>query len=300
MRAGYVFSEVATGLRRNVTMTIAMILTTAISLGLLGFGIIIAKLSNDAGTLYASKVQVSVNLTVDESTTDPTCTQAACQSLLTSLQADPDVAEVSYESQDQAFTRFRKQFAGQPEMLEIARKQALSASFHVKLKDPQRFAVIRANYVGKPGVKSIDDQSQIVDRLFSFLNVIKTTALVVAAIQAVAAVLLIANMVLVAARSRRTETNIMRLVGATRWRTQLPFMIEAVLAGLIGVGLAIVGLIVAKLTFVNKVFGSVVSSALLPPIDGTYLVVASYWLIPIGVLLSAAAAYVTLRLYVRL
>lgn len=300
MRAGYVFSEVLTGLRRNITMTIAMILTTAISLGLLGFGIIIAKLTNDAGILYEAKVQVTVNLTTDQSKNDANCTNAVCQDLLTSLKSNPDVSVVTYESQDAAYARYRKQFAGQPEMLQIARKEALSASFRVQLHDAQRFAVIKQQYDGKPGVLSVDDQSQILNRLFSFLNVIRNTSLVIAGIQAFAAVLLISNMVLVAARSRRTETNIMRLVGATRWRTQLPFMIEAVMAGLIGVGLAIVGLIVAKLTFVNRVFGSVVSAALLPPIDSSYLVVASYWLIPIGVLLSAAAAYVTLRLYVRL
>ena len=300
MRAGYVFSEVLTGLRRNITMTIAMILTTAISLGLLGFGIIIAKLTTDAGELYGSKVQVTVNLTTDLSANDPNCSSDVCQNLLNALQANPDVSQVDFESQEAAYERYKKQFAGQPEMIEIARKEALSASFHVKLVDPQRFAVIKQQYAGKPGVLSVNDQSEILNRLFSFLNVVRNTALVIAGIQACAAVLLISNMVLVAARNRRTETNIMRLVGATRWRTQLPFMIEALVAGMIGVVLAIVGLVVTKLTFVDKVFGSVVSSALLPPIDASYLVVASYWLIPIGILLSAAAAYVTLRLYVRL
>ncbi len=300
MRAGYVLGEVATGLRRNITMTVAMVLTTAISLGLLGFGLMIARLTDQAGQLYETKVQVSVNLTVDVSTADPSCTQTVCQNLSNSLQNNPDVASFTFESQQQAFERYQKEFAGQPAMLEIVRKQALSAAFHVKLKDPERFKVISAQYSGQPGVDSVDDQSEIVDRLFSFLNVIRNTALVIAGIQAVAAVLLISNMVLVAARSRRTETSIMRLVGATRWRTQLPFMIEAVTAGLVGVVLAIVGLIVAKATFVSKVFSSVVSSALLPPIDDTYVVAAAYWLIPIGVILSAAAAYVTLRLYVRL
>ncbi|GGM07543.1 permease-like cell division protein FtsX [Nakamurella endophytica] len=300
MRAGFVFSEVLTGLRRNVTMTIAMILTTAISLGLLGFGLIVAKLTDETRTLYGDKVQVQVYLTVDQSRSDPDCTGAVCQGLLEDLRGNPDVASVSYESQEAAYQRYLRTFASQPEMIAIVRKEALSATFRVSLVDPQRFRVISQDFTGKPGVLSVDDQSEVLDKVFSLLNSVRNVAITIALIQAFAAVLLISNMVQVAALSRRTETSIMRLVGASRWRTQLPFMIEAVFAGLVGVALAILGLVVAKLTFVDKIFGSIISTGLLPPIDGTYLVFASYWLIPIGIVLSGAAAYATLRAYVRL
>lgn len=300
MRAGFVFGEVLTGLRRNVTMTIAMILTTAISLGLLGFGLIVAKLTDETRTLYGDKVSVSVYLTVDQSKSDADCSGATCQTLLNQLKTDPDVATVAYESQESAYQRYLKTFASQPEMIAIVRKEALSATFRVTLVDPQRFKVINQDYSGKPGVLSVDDQSAVLDKVFSLLNSVRNVAITIALIQAFAAVLLISNMVQVAALSRRTETSIMRLVGASRWRTQLPFMIEAVVAGMVGVGLAIVGLIAAKVSFVDKVFGSIISTGLLPQIDTSYLVFASYWLIPIGAVLSAAAAYVTLRLYVRL
>ncbi len=281
-------------------MTVAMILTTAISLGLLGGGLIVARLSDATQVLYGDKVQVTVYLTADQSKRDPNCHDPVCQAISDGLRANTDVATVSYETQAAAYTRYQKQFAGQPEMLAIAKQDALPASFHVKLHDPQRFKVISQQFSGKPGVDSVADQQQFLDRLFSLMNGIRNFTIIIALIQALAALLLISNMVQIAAFTRRTETSIMRLVGASRWRTQLPFMIEAVMAGIIGAALSIALLVVAKVSFVDKQLGSVISSGVLPVIDGSYLVWVTPILLAVGAGLAAISAYVTLRLYVRL
>ena len=218
----------------------------------------------------------------------------------TQLQANTDVESIDFESQAAAYERYKQQFAGQPELLEIGTPEALSASFHVKLYDPQRYRVIAEQFDGKPGVQSVADQSAFLDRLFSLLNGIRNATIIVALIQALAALLLISNMVQVAAYTRRTETSIMRLVGASRWRTQLPFMLEAVIAGVVGAVLAIGGLVAAKFLFVDQALGPVIRSGILPEIDGATLVWVSPILLAIGAGLAAVSAYVTLRLYVRL
>jgi cell division transport system permease protein len=300
MRAGFVFGEAFTGIRRNVTMTIAMILTTGISLLLLGFGLVIAKVSDKTRDLYQDKLQVSVFLTADESGKDPDCQQDICQGLSNQLHGLPQVETVAYQSQAEAYAQYRKQYAGQPEMLAIVRESALPASFQVKLKDSTQYRVISETFTGKPGVESVQDQSVLIDKIFSFLNAIRLAAIVIAAVQGIAAILLIANMVQVAALSRRTETSIMRLVGASRWRTQLPFMIEAVVAAVIGIALAVAGLAFAKATLFSKVLGTLINANVLAPIDGSDIVWAAYWLVPIGVVLAGASAYITLRMYVRL
>ena len=234
MRAGFVVTEVLNGFRRNITMTIAMILTTAISLGLLGGGLIIARMTDQMRDIYGDKVEVTIYLTPDQSAQDPDCRASPCQDINDQLQANTDVESIDYESQAAAYERYKQQFAGQPELLEIGTPEALSASFHVKLFDPQRYKVIAEQFDGKPGVQSVADQSAFLDRLFSLLNGIRNATIIVALIQALAALLLISNMVQIAAYTRRTETAIMRLVGASRWRTQLPFMLEAVIAGVVG------------------------------------------------------------------
>lgn len=300
MRAGYVFSEVLTGLRRNITMTVAMILTTAISLSLLGGGLIVARVSQATQVLYGDKVEVIIYLNADLSNKDPNCTAVICQNISASLKKNADVELSTYQTQADAFQQYKARFSGQPEMLAIVQQDALPASFHVKLHDPQRFKVISQQFTGLPGVDSVNDQSAFLNKLFGLLNGVRNLAIIVALIQAFAALLLISNMVQIAAYTRRTETSIMRLVGASRWRTQLPFMIEAVVAGVIGALLSIGLLVVAKVTFVDKLLGSVINSGVLAPLTGTDLVAVAPWLLLAGAGLAAISGYVTLRLYVRI
>lgn len=300
MRAGYVFSEVLTGLRRNITMTVAMILTTAISLSLLGGGLIVARVSQATQVLYGDKVEVIIYLNADLSNNDPNCTRTTCQNIVASLRKNADVELSTYQTQAEAFGDYNARFAGQPEMLAIVQKDALPASFHVKLHDPQRFKVISQEFTTLPGVLQVNDQSAFLNKLFGLLNGVRNLAIIVALIQAFAALLLISNMVQIAAYTRRTETAIMRLVGASRWRTQLPFMIEAVVAGVIGAMLSIGLLVVAKVTFVDKLLGSVINSGVLAPLTGTDLVAVAPWLLLTGAGLAAVSGYVTLRLYVRI
>lgn len=141
------------------------------------------------------------------------------------------------------------------------------------------------------------DQITVVNKILDLLNRVRLGAVYVAIIQAVAALLLIANVVQVAALSRRTETNIMRLVGASRWRTQLPFMVEALVGALVGIALAIGGVVLVKSLLIDKIFSAF--GAVLPTLSGADVATAALTLVPIGLGMSAIAAYVTLRLYVR-
>ena len=93
----------------------------------------------------------------------------------------------------------------------------------------------------------------------------------------------------------------MRLVGATRWYTQLPFLLEAVVAGIVGAVLATGGLVLAKTAFLDKAFGSLFQSGIIPQIQlGDVLLFAAPWLLLTAILVSALTGYLTLRMYVRL
>jgi cell division transport system permease protein len=294
MRVNFVLSEVAAGLRRNLTMTVAMILTTGISLGLMGTGLLIANMIGDMREIYYDKIQVSIYLA--DGITDPQRDAIAAQ-----LDSSPEVKDYVYESKADAYQRFTQQFQEQPALIANTPQDALPESFRVELVNPQRYPVIAEEFPnGQNGVDEVRDEGDFLDRLFSLLNGARNGTIAVALVQALAALLLISNTIQLAAFNRRNETNIMRLVGASRWYTQLPFILEAALAGLIGALLAIGGLVLTKVLFVDKTLAGPIKAGIIPPVDWSAIIAISPVIAAAGVGLAAVAAYVTLRLYVRL
>lgn len=300
MRASFVFSEVITGLRRNITMTIAMILTTAISLGLLGGGLLIVRTIDKMQANFLSVLQVEVNLTDNISTNDPNCSQSTCQGLRAELTNYPGVVSVQFQSRQQTFDKAKAAFSNDPEMEQLVRPQGFPASLLVSLQNPGQSGVVAQAFGHKPGVRNINDQSVYVSKLTQLLSGVRNATFLIALIQALAALMLISNTIQVSAFTRRTEVGIMRLVGATRWYTQLPFLLEAVVAGVVGAILAVGGLILVKVLFLDNIFGSVLSTSIIPKIGLLDIASVSPWLGLAAVGISALTGYVTLRLYVRL
>ena len=300
MRIDFVVREVATGLRRNVTMTIAMVLTTAISLALVGTGLLAVRTIDRTEELYSDRVEVQVALTADVSATDVDCSQAVCTALRAVLEAEPAVEAVRFESQQQAYERYLQLFAGQA-LADVVRPQSLPATLRVRLADRTDGArAVRAAVDGQVGVRSVIDQRDVVAKLFDFLGGVRNVTFALALVQAVAALLLISNTVQVSAFTRRTEVGVMRLVGATRWYTQLPFLIEAVVTGVVGAVLASLGLLAGKFLFIDRLLSGIVSGGVVPPVEVADVLWVSPVLLAVGAGIAAVTGYVTLRLYVRL
>jgi cell division transport system permease protein len=293
MRMTFVFSEVAAGLRRNLTMTIAMILTTGISLGFFGAALLGAHQISEMRSLYYDKLEVSIYL--KDNITPP-----QRQSVETELKASPEVQSYQFLTKEQAFERFKRLFQGNPQLIANATPDDLPATFLVRMKDPERYTVLAQQFSGTAGIDQVQGQSEVLDRLFSTFSLVRNGAIVLAVVQAVAALLLISNTIQVAAFNRRVETGIMRLVGASRWYTQLPFMLEAAVAGLAGAILAVIGMFGLKFLLWDRALAEPVRSGIVPPLDVGSIVMVTPWVAVVGVLLASVAAYVTLRLYVRL
>src|SRR5699024_10619508 len=156
------------------------------------------------------------------------------------------VESVEFESREDAYERIKQIFEEQPQLVELARPEALPAPLHVKLHDPSRGVASVQEYTGTRRGKSVEDQSDLYEGLFDGLTGVRNIAFLLAVVMAFAALLLISTTIQLSAFTRRTEVGIMRLVGATRWYTQLPFLLEAVVAGLIGAVLSVAGLVGMK------------------------------------------------------
>lgn len=290
MRAKYVLAEVLTGLWRNVTMTIAMIITMIVSLSMLGASLLLYLQVEDMKTYYYQQVEVSIYLKNDVNDEQ----RAAIKK---QLETDPLVQNTLYESKEMAYENFKKMFHDAKDMVDSVGPNEMPESFRVKLKDPTQFQKIDEGYKELPGVQSVVDQQQLLAKVFQVLGAIQTASLVTAAVMGIAALLLVANTIQVAAYSKRREVAVMKLVGASNWFIQMPFVLEAVFAALLGSILAGIMLIVGKLFLLEGSLSALTN--LLTPVSWADVLVMFPILAGIGGLVSAITAWVTLRFYIR-
>lgn len=301
MRAQFIFSEIGIGLRRNLTMTIAVVVTVMISLSLAGAGWLVHKQVGVMKSYWYDKVEVTVYLCATNSSS-PNCakkdvTQEQRDQLNADLHAMPQVQNVFYESKQDAYKRFKEQFHESPDLVNNVSPDALPESFRVKLKHPEEFDVVASALQGRPGVDSVQDLKKLLDPLFNVLRVFQNASWFVAGLSLLSAIILISNSIRVMAFSRRRETGIMRLVGASNLYIQTPFLLEGAFAGLVGAGAACGLVALGKWYLVDEKLRPLVKFT---PFIGWNAVLST---IPIlllaGVLLSGLASFFTLRRHLR-
>jgi cell division transport system permease protein len=301
MRVQYVLQEIGQGLRRNLTMVIAVIVSTAVALVMLGSGLLMWQQTLHMQDYWYGKVEVSVFMCNQEDVGK----YANCQTAITDLQKQtihdtliktPHVQTVTYENQQQAFQHYQQLQAGSPISQDVTPND-MQDSYRVKLDNPTNAQVVEGAVNGLPGVQSVQDEQQLLKPLFTFIHIAEYTAVAVAAIMLVLAFLLIFNTVRLSAFSRRRETGIMRLVGASNFYIQMPFLLEGAVAGLAGGVAASVILVGVKAFFINHVVA--------PHLTSVQFIGWSpfVWIVPslliVGVLMSVLASAFTLRKYLR-
>jgi cell division transport system permease protein len=291
VRARFILSELAIGLRRNLSMVIAVVLTAAISLALLGGALVLNKQIQTMKDYWFDKIQVSVFLS--KNVTEPQRT--AIREELLNL---PQVEHIFYESQDQAYERFKQQFKDVPSLVENTTASSLPESYRVKLKDPRKYQIVASAVEQMPGVDQVLGKSKALEHFFRFLSYGQRIMLAIAMLALLASVMLIFNTVRLAAFSRRRETGIMRLVGASDFYIQAPFVLEGAIAGFVGALLAVLGLILTKVVIIDRgihgMFGNVVNYVGWGPVLTIVPII-----IVTGVVLSAVTSAVTLQRYLR-
>jgi cell division transport system permease protein len=299
MRAGFLLSEVKIGLRRNLTMTFAVVITVAISLSLLGIGLLANSQVKVMKDYWYDKIEVSVFLcgALSES---PSCasgpvSQEQRDQIKSDIEALPVVEKVYYESQSEAFVHFQERFKGSAIAQNVTQDQ-LPESYRVKLKDPTKFAVMQSAFAGRPGVDSVQDQRSILEKFFKLLSVLREGALASGLASILTAALLISNTLRIAAFNRRRETGVMKLVGASSFSIQLPFLLEGIFSALVGWVFS---------TGLLSAFKLLVDSRIAPLLSFTKFFtwsdvwVASGILLITGFVVSTVASIATLRKYLK-
>ncbi len=303
MPTQFVFSEIWIGLRRNLTMTLALIVVVAISLALLGTGLLFVKQVDRTRSFWQGRVEISVYFCI-KSSPNPACTsngvatQADKTQLEQRLQSMPQVQYVVYVSQTQQYQAFKQEFSNQPSFVNNTPSDGIPDSLEVKLKNPEAdYNVVASAVTGAPGVDNVVNEMTILDKFYRLLDSARNAVVIIALILLVAAILLVANTIRLSAFNRRRETGIMRLVGASNFYIQLPFLLEGAIAGLIGWAIAAGLLIAAKSFLLNTVEQYFSTNTSLSAGD---LIEVIFLSMLVGVLLCGATSFLTLRRYLRI
>jgi cell division transport system permease protein len=290
MRVRYVLNEVLVGLWRNVTMTVAMIITMSVSLTMLGASVLMYMQVDRMKTFYYGEIEVSIFLRTD-------VTDAQRNAINQAIDASPLVASKAYETREQAFEKFKELWRDSPDFIKSVGPDSLPESYRVKLKNPEQYKTFADQIQGQQGIQDIVDQRQLLDKVFKIFDSVQLMALVVAAVMALAALLLVGNTIQVAAYSKRREVAVMKLVGASNWFIQAPFVLEAVVAGLIGSIIGFAALFVGKIVLLDGRLAAL--TKILTPIPNGNVWLMLPLLAAVGAGVSAITAWITLRFYLK-
>ena len=246
MQLTYVFSELGNGLRRNISMTIAVIVTMFVSLTLVGLGLLLNTQADKAEDFWGDRLQITVFLCTANSPgaacIDGKVTDAQKERVEQLLSTHPQVEEVHYESSKTAYRKWREVYTSddetQAQVINAVRPSDLAESYWITLKDPRQYQDVKAAVAELPGVSSVRDLRQVLQPIYFWISAFKWGAIVIAGFLLLAAILQVGNTIRLAAFARRREIGIMRLVGASSLYIQLPFLLESLVAAVVGVVLA--------------------------------------------------------------
>jgi cell division transport system permease protein len=304
MRFGFMFSEVGQGLRRNISMVISIILVTFISLTFVGTASLLQLQIGQMKNYWYDRAQVAIYLCTDVSP-EASCprgeasddVKAEVQERLDSPTLSPFIEEFYFEDHEQAFANFQEQFSDNA-VAQYVRAEQLNETFWVNLFDPNQSQIITESFTGLAGVEEVKDQRGYLDQIFNILNIASLVAVSIASLMLVSSVLLISTTIRLSAFSRRRELGIMRLVGASNFSIQLPFILEGVVAALAGSILAAAVVLGLLQFFVQGFLAQSLPFTSFVSVNDGMLVVSL--LIAGGVVLAAVASGLAIRRYLKI
>lgn len=303
MRLGFIFREVGVGLARNASMVVSIVLVTFISLTFVGAAILLQAQINQMKNFWFDRAQVAIYLCTDFSTLGGCDQQEASPDQIRQVEAQlespslaPYIERFYFEDRDLAFANFREQFEGSA-VVDLVSPEFLPETFWVSLVDPTQTDLIFEAMAGLAGVESVVDQRSYLDQIFALLNAGSLTAVAVAALMLVAAALLISTTIRLSAFSRRRELGIMRLVGASNRFIQTPFILEGVVAALLGALLASGAVWAIVHFFVRGYLAAQLPTTVFVGYDDAVATIPI--LLATGIGLAVVASYVSISRYLR-
>ncbi len=225
--SGYLLRETGGNLKRNFVMTLAAIVTMAVSLTALAAVLLMRQEVNKQAIQWRGGVELAIFMNTNASA-------AETQAVGSQLKTMPEVKSVRYVNQPQAYQEFKTLFQGNPSLVTIIRPSDLPASFRVVPQNPSQTEALARQFTSQPGVAKVEFAQQEINALLSHFRSLRLGAYILAGVVMLGAIALIVNTIQLAIFARRREVAVMKLVGATNWFIRIPFMIEGLVQGVVG------------------------------------------------------------------
>ena len=298
-RVEFYFRETAAGMRRNGTIAFGAVMTAFIALFLFGLALLIRREIGLVVEQLTGNVQLAVY--VDETAASNPQAIAHLQEV---IQKIPAVDSVYYEDQQATCERAHRVFEANPTIIENVPCSVYPTSFRITLKDTSQYAQVPAALAcqadatgkmscGEPGVVNVVDYHDILKRLSAITAFLSFGLFALALIMLVSAIVLVASTLRMGMFARRKEISIMRLVGATNWRIRVPFLIEGSVEALVGAGIAIAFLFLAKVLLVDQFLAGTL--VWLPLIRNSDVLAIIPWIVLAAIFMAGIAGTIGMR-----
>ena len=244
MQLRHVSTNLRQGLRRNLSMHLAVILTLVVSLSLAGIGLMLTKETNLIVSELNDELKLTIYFCVPEDPDNPNCigevTEEQKSAVEKAVSSNDEVKSYYFEGKEVAFERAKELYGA--ELFEgpnpVATVDNFQQSMRIVLKDPSQNEGVISAVQELDGVSRVQPAEELVGKIFSLIDRLTYGSWGAAGALMLAAILLVGNTIRLAALARRREIEIMRLVGASRWFIALPFLLEALVTAVIGVVLS--------------------------------------------------------------
>lgn len=288
---GYFFTEAFRSIGRNIWLSIASVVTMAISLFILGASVLLVLNSNHVVTVIESNLEVAVIMRTD-------ITPSQVEYIGGKLKDHPLTAEVTFVSKEEGLAKLRQQLGANNEVLRaLGSDNPLPDMYKVKAKNPQEVEGMAKDFGKLAGVEQVKYGQGVIEPLFALTNSVRWAGLAVMVMIGAAAVFLISTTIRLTVFARRNEISIMKMVGATNWFIRWPFLLEGTFLGLLGSAIALVALLYGYHAVALKVQSSLPFLPLRS--DGTLFTLISQIVLTTGTLLGAIGSVISIHRFLK-
>ena len=289
--AEYFITESLNSIRRNGLMSLASLMTVALSLLILGVFIILVMNLNHMASVLESQVQVTVYL-------QDTLKEVEVREVGTRITKLPGVTRVNFIAKEEAMNRFKQRLGEQQGLLaELGEANPLPNSFEVKLDRPERVKPVALAIAQLKGVEAARYGQEVVEQLFSLTRMVRIFGMVLILFLGLAALFIIVNTIRLTVFARRREIGIMKYVGATDWFIRWPFIIEGVLLGFLGACIAVLPLTQFYSMLTGQVYESLAFLPLLPKYP--FMGYVNIFLLCAGIGIGALGSVISVKKFLK-